>query len=77
LFAAATRLSLQEKFAAADTNKNDRLEPEEFVASVQAQVNRLLARLRAAGLVRAEESQNPIAFVPTQEADLSLATKVK
>jgi hypothetical protein len=68
---------LQEKFAAADTNKNNRLESDEFVASVQAQVNRLLARLQAAGLVRAEDRQNPIAFVPAQEAELPLATHVK
>jgi hypothetical protein len=72
LFAIAVRRTMEERFEAADKNRNAALEPGELFGHVHDEVQRLLQRLRDLGLRNSADQQHPIAFLPGLGRGLAL-----
>lgn len=75
LFATAVRRTTTTMFATADKNRNRDLEPAELRDQVQAEVQRLLRRLRDIGEATPTDQQNPIDYIPARERDHPLITR--
>jgi WD40 repeat protein len=75
LFATAVRRTATKMFMSADRNQNRDLEPTEMRDQVQAEIQRLLRRLRDSGQFGAGDQQNPIDFIPAREAAMPLVTR--